>query len=93
MIQCTALQRGTVYPSLQQLEEGGVVTSELEHRLDGSNGRPWRRIYMPASTELGQEFAALLEPPESCNLMRPDTDPDLRPNPQTEFDAPTPAEH
>jgi hypothetical protein len=68
IMKCTGLKSGVVFPLLQSLEKVGVVESSWEQVDPVTAGRPPRRLFSPAETEIGQEFAANLAPPIECPL-------------------------
>jgi hypothetical protein len=68
IMKCTGLKSGVVFPLLQSLENAGIVESSWEQIDPNTVGRPPRRLFSPAETEVGQEFAATLAPPTECPL-------------------------
>ncbi len=66
---CTGIGSGTVAPTLNALEQIGVLISAYEVENPATMGRPLRRLYGPAPTELGQAFQQTLTRPEHCPLM------------------------
>ncbi|HSX43941.1 MAG TPA: hypothetical protein VLE69_01415 [Candidatus Saccharimonadales bacterium] len=68
VIKCSGILAGTLYPILARLEESGVVVSENEAINPAFEGRPGRRYYSPAQTDVGTEFKNALPVPEDCPL-------------------------
>jgi hypothetical protein len=72
IMKCTGLKSGVVFPLLKSLENAGVVKSSWEEIDPNTARRPPRRLFSPAETEMGQEFAATLVPPTECPLQNLD---------------------
>lgn len=75
---CTGIASGTVTPGMLRLEETGVLVSDLEQENAVTLGRPLRRLYSTAPTELGQAFKDTLRQPPGCPLRgrRESSDPE-----------------
>jgi hypothetical protein len=70
---CSGLKPGTVAPILNRFEGTGVVSSELEDADPRELNRPLRRLYRPATSDLGTAFTTSLEVPPVCNLSEAQT--------------------
>ncbi|HEY1085835.1 MAG TPA: PadR family transcriptional regulator [Candidatus Saccharimonadales bacterium] len=69
-LKCSSISPGSIYPILDRLEEAGVVVSQFEDMSEGFHGRPPRKTYHPARTELGLEFKDIVseQSKQSCGI-------------------------
>ena len=68
IMKCSGLPSGTVYPILQQLEEGGATATTRENVNPNFEGRNPRRLIQPAESEVGRSLLETATVPDVCHL-------------------------